>query len=509
VTITQLRPTTPESLHGSKARRWAALAVLMFPVLLVSVDNTALSFAVPALSRDLQPSANELLWIIDVYPLVLAALLVAMGSLGDRVGRRRLLLIGATGFAAVSAAAAFAPNAAALVTARAALGFFGAMLMPATLSLIRNIFTDDTERRTAIAIWAAGFSGGAALGPLAGGWLLEHYWWGSIFLMAVPVLVPLLVLGPVLLPESRDPEPGPVDVLGILLVTAALGAVVFAVKSAGSGESVAFVAAVAGLGIAAGITFVRRMLARDHPMLDVRLFANPVFSGALTVNLVSVFAIVGFIYFMSQHLQLIAGRSPMDAAWLMIPGLVLTVAFGLLAVPMTKRLGASRVIVLGLVLNAVGYAVVALGGSGGALVALLAGYLFLSAGVGMAETISNDLALSAVPPSKAGAASAVSETAYEVGAVMGTAVLGTVLNVAYRGGLQVPNGVDPALAEQARATLGGAFEAAVHLPAAQAEALLASAAHAFDHGVLLIAGVGCVLSLAVAAMAAAVLRGVR
>src|SRR5690606_27377007 len=169
---------------ASSRRRWAALVVLMLPVLLISVDNTALSFAVPSLARDLQPGATQLLWIVDAYPLVLAALLVAMGSVGDRIGRRRLLMIGATGFAVVSAVAAFAPSAGWLIAARAALGFFGAMLMPATLSLLRNIFTEADERRKAIAIWASGFSGGAALGPIVGGWLLEHYEWGSIFLMA-------------------------------------------------------------------------------------------------------------------------------------------------------------------------------------------------------------------------------------------------------------------------------------------------------------------------------------
>jgi DHA2 family multidrug resistance protein-like MFS transporter len=219
--------------------------------------------------------------------------------------------------------------------------------------------------------------------------------------------------------------------------------------------------------------------------------------------------LVGFIYFMSQHLQLVAQRSPLEAAVLMIPGLVLTVAFGLAAVPLARRLGAGRVIVIGLSLNALGYAVVAVGGSSGALVTLLGGYLLLASGVGMAETISNDLALSAVPAEKAGAASAVSETAYEVGAVLGTAVLGTLLGMVYRSGLQMPAGLDAVQAEQARSTLGGAFEVAAEIPAAQAAALLESAAHAFDHGVLWTAGAGCALSVVIAVMAAKVLRGVR
>ena len=498
-------PHTAQSPVPSRRRRWAALVVLMLPVLLVSVDNTALSFAVPSLARDLEPSATQLLWIVDAYPLVLGALLVAMGSLGDRIGRRRILLIGATGFAAVSAAAAFATDASQLIAARATLGFFGAMLMPATLSLLRNIFTDPDERRAAIAIWASGFSGGAALGPIVGGWLLEHYSWGSIFLMAVPVLLPLLALAPVLLPESKDPDPGPIDPLGIVLATAFLGGVVLAIKSVGTeGWTLALTAGV--VGVAAGVAFVRRMLTRSHPMLDMRLFRNRVFSGALATNLVAVFAFVGFIYFLSQHLQLVAGHSPMRAGWLMVPGLVVTIVCGLLAVRLVAYMTPATVVVVGLLLNAVGYALVAVLGSGGSLLALLGGFVILSAGVGLAETISNDLALSAVPPEKAGAASAASETAYEVGAVLGIAVLGTLLNVAYRTGVDVPAGVPADLAVQAGDTLAGAVNAAEVLPAPLAEALMTSAAHAFDHGVLLTATLGAVLTAAMAFVARRALR---
>lgn len=493
---TYLLHTAPDQL--SRRRRWAALAVLMLPVLLVAIDNTALSFAVPSLSRSLAPSGNQLLWIIDVYPLVLAALLVTMGSLGDRFGRRRILLVGGSGFAVLSALAAFAPTAGWLIGARAALGIFGAMLMPATLSLIRNIFTDAAERRSAIAIWASGFSAGAALGPLVGGWLLQHFWWGSIFLIAVPVLVPLLVLGPRLLPESRDPEPGPVDVPGIALVSASLASVVFAIKAFASQGVGMLPAAILVLGVACGAAFVSRMLTRRNPMLDVRLFRNPVFSVSLTVNLVSVFSLVGFIYFFAQHLQLIAGQSPLRAAVMMVPGMTFTIAFGLVAVPLVRRFGAVPVMVAGVGLNAVGYLTVAVLGHTGSVTVLLLAFVLLGAGVGMSETISNDLALGAVPSTKAGAASAVSETAYEVGAVLGTALLGSLLNLAYRQGLDVPAAVSAADAEQARSTLGGAAEVADGLPAPTAHALLDSAAHAFDSGVTLTASIACVLSLATA-----------
>lgn len=258
--------TQPRPL--STRRRWAALAVLLFPVLLVSVDNTVLSFAVPAISAALQPTGNQLLWIIDIYPLVLAGLLVPMGSLGDRIGRRKLLLTGAVGFALVSGVAAFATDASQLIAARVLLGFFGAMLMPATLSLLRNIFEDPTERRTAIAIWAAAFSGGAVLGPIIGGILLEHFWWGSVFFLAVPMLLPLLIGGLILLPESKDPHPGKVDPISILLVIMTLLPFVYGIKSISSGPWFIPVSALV-LSVVCGVVFVRRQLGQPTPMLDV------------------------------------------------------------------------------------------------------------------------------------------------------------------------------------------------------------------------------------------------
>ncbi|MBN9180607.1 MAG: MFS transporter, partial [Microbacterium sp.] len=277
-------------------RGWAALIVLMLPVLLVSVDNTVLSFALPQISLDLEPTSIQQLWIIDAYPLVLAGLLVTMGTLGDRFGRRRMLLIGASGFAVVSGLSAFAPTAAFLIAGRAAMGVFGAMLMPSTLSLIRSIFTDRDQRRLAIAVWASMFSAGAALGPIVGGFLLEHFAWGSVFLMAVPVLIPLLVLAPLFVPESRDPAPGRIDPLSIVLSLAAMIPVVYAIKELAV-EGVASAAPllmVVGLGF--GVLFVRRQLRLATPMLDMRLFRRGTFAGALLVNLLSVVALVGFLY---------------------------------------------------------------------------------------------------------------------------------------------------------------------------------------------------------------------
>ncbi|WP_309071038.1 MFS transporter, partial [Arthrobacter sp.] len=273
---------TVESPHAGR-REWLALAALMLPVLLVAVDNTVLSFAMPEISLAFNTSGTTLLWIIDSYPLVLAGLLVAMGSFGDRFGRRRLLMIGATGFAVFSVAAAFAPTAELLVAARVGLGVFGAMLMPSTLSLIRNIFLDRNQRRLAVAVWAAGFSAGAALGPLVGGVLLEHFWWGSVFLLAVPVLMVLLAVTPLLVPESADPNPGRVDYVSIALSIGTMLPIVFAIKSFAKDGFTAVAAAAVVVGFAAGVTFVRRQLKRGNPMLDVRLFTVRPFTGAVLV----------------------------------------------------------------------------------------------------------------------------------------------------------------------------------------------------------------------------------
>ena len=500
-------PAVQEAPHIQRAgrREWLGLAVLMLPVLLISVDNTVLSFAIPSLSRALAPSGTELLWIVDIYALVLAGLLVPMGALGDRIGRRRLLLIGSAGFGLVSAAAAFVPTAEALIAARALLGLFGAMLMPATLSLIRNIFTVPSQRRIAIAVWAAGFSGGAALGPIVGGLLLEHFWWGSVFLLSVPVLIPLLVFGPMLLPESRDPNPGPVDLWSVLLVMAAMFPVVYGIKAiATSGVGTESLVPI-GVGLVFGVLFVRRQLRRLHPMLDVRLFRNPTFSGSIGANLLSVFSLVGFIFFLSQHLQLVLEKSPQQAGLIMLPGLVLTIIAGLAVVRVVRHVRPGYIIAGGLLLNAVGYTVILVTGGGG-VGELMAAFMVLGLGVGAAETISNDLILSSVPPTKAGAASAISETAYEVGAVLGTAVLGSILTAGYRNGVVLPEGLAPADAEAASETLGGAVEAAQRLPDGAAHQLLESARAAFDSGVVTTSLIGVVLMLVAAAGAVLILR---
>ncbi|WP_430645563.1 MFS transporter [Agromyces sp. GXS1127] len=507
-----LRPDPGRSQpRGRRAatRRWVALAVLMLPVLLVAVDNTVLSFALPEIARDLGPTAAQQLWIIDAYPLVLAALLVAMGSAGDRFGRRRMLLIGSIGFAVVSIGAAFAPTSEALIAARAALGFFGAMLMPSTLSLLRSVFTEREERRLAIAIWASGFAAGAALGPIVGGLLLEHFAWGSVFLLAVPVLVPLVVLLPILIPESRDPAPGRIDVPSILLSFGAMGATVFGIKHlATAGVDAVALGAIVG-GLALGGWFVRRQLRAATPMLDMRLFRVGAFGGGVVVNLLSVIALVGFLFFVSQHLQLVAGLSPVQAGLALAPGLVMMIAAGLSVVPLARRIRPRVLVPSALAVSAAGYLVVALTAGEQGIAGVVVAFVLLGLGIGMAETVSNELILSAAPPAKAGAASAVSETAYELGAVLGTALLGSILAAWYRASLELPAGLTASQADAARETLAGAVTVAESLQPAASADLLASAAHAFDGGVVVTSFIGVLLMVGAGVVAALTLHDAR
>ena len=498
----------PTTSITTPRRAWVALAVLALPVLLVAVDNTVLAFALPSIAEDFRPAATTQLWIVDVYSLVLAALLVMMGSIGDRVGRRRLLLIGAAGFAVVSAFAAFAPSAGYLVAARALLGVFGAMLMPSTLSLIRNIFADASSRRLAIAIWASCFTAGSALGPIVGGALLQHFHWGAVFLVAIPILLPLLILAPKLVPESRDPNPGPLDPVNVLLSLTTMAPVVWAIKSAAhDGFSWAAVAA-AVVGIGSGVLFVRRQKRSATPMLDVRLFGNAPFTSSILANFLSIVGLIGFIFFISQHLQLVLGLSPLAAGLVTLPGALLSMVAGIAVVPLAKKFAPHALMIVGLILVAAGFGAILLFRHDLTVVAVIVSFLVLELGVGISQTISNDTIVASVPPAKSGAASAVSETAYELGAVVGTATLGTIFTAYYRASVQLPGGLTDGQAADARESIGGATSVAQTLPPALSNRLLDSARTAFDAGIAPTAIIAAVLTLIAAAVVAFAFRGV-
>lgn len=498
-------PVAPTAPLRAGARAWAALAVLMLPVLLVSIDITALNFALPEIAVALQPTSTQQLWIVDAYSLVLATLLVAMGNLGDRIGRRRILLIGASGFAVFSVLAAFAPTAELLIAARAAIGFFGATLMPATLALLRTIFLDRQQRRLAVAIWATAFSVGSAAGPIVGGALLAHFHWGAIFLIAVPVLLPLLVLAPLLVDESRDPAPGPIDAIGIALSMLALGGLAAGIKEIAVAGLDPLGIGLVLLAVLAGWVFVRRMRRVSQPMLDVGLFRLPQFSGALLVNLLSVVALTGFLFFVTQHLQLVEAMPVLDAALVLVPGVVAMIVAGLLVVRIVRHIDPGVVVVVALASSMAAYGMLAVLGEDVTIGGIAIAFALLGVGIGAAETISNDLILTAVPPAKAGAASALSETAYEFGAVLGTTLLGGLLTAVYRATLVVPAGTDAAMAAAARETLGGAV-AATEGEGAAGERLLDAARTAFDHGVIATSISGAVLMLAAMGVAWFTLR---
>jgi DHA2 family multidrug resistance protein-like MFS transporter len=484
--------------------RWAALAVLILAVLLVAVDATVLGLATPYISEDLKPSGTQLLWIGDVYSFVIAGLLVSMGSLGDRIGRKRLLLLGATAFGVISVLNAYATTPELMILARALLGVAGATLMPATLALIRNLFHDPRERSLAIGIWGATASAGTAVGPVVGGFLLEHFWWGSVFLINLPVMIVLVLVGSKLLPESKNPNPGPWDLSSVALSLVGVIGVVYGVKEAAAHGLGWQPMATGLLGAAALYWFVRRQLTLPAPLLDVRLFRNRGFSGAVLADLLTVLGMSGLVFFLSQYLQLVQGRGPFEAGLAEVPAAAGAVAAGLVAGTFARRFSVRAVVSGGLA--AVGLALGSL-----TLLSQSTGYPLLGAallvvgvGAGFSFTVTADVILSSVPKEQAGAASAVSETAYELGAALGIALLGSVVTGVYAG-FTGPAGT-PAVAHE---SLGGAVEAAQGLPAHTSEALLNAARESFVDGLTLAAGGGAVVLLATAAAAWFLLKGQR
>lgn len=495
-----------DSPPRATARDWAGLVVLALALLLLAVDATVLDLAVPAISADLAPSTPQLLWIIDIYSFVLAGLLVLMGNLGDRIGRRRLLLIGAVGFGIASVLAAWAVSPEMLIAARVLQGVAGATLMPATLGLIRSMFLDPRQRTVAIAVWSAMAGGGAAAGPLLGGWLLEHYWWGSVFLVNLPVMLVLVALGPVLIPESRDPNPGRFDLPSAVLSMLALVPVVYALKeSAAHGVSL-WPVVIGVIGVVAGVLFVRRQGRIANPMLDLKLFAVPRFRTAVVTNLLSVFALAGVLFFGSQYLQLVLGHSPMQAGLLLLPGLAASMVASLAAAWLVRVIRPGAVLGGALTIAALGAGCFLWlsAESAASTMPFILGFLGIGAGVGIALTVSSDLVVSSAPVERAGAAAAVSETAYETGIALGVAVLGSAVMAIFRNGLDLSR-VPGDRAAAASESLGGATEFARELPEAAADVFLTSVHEAFLSGIHM-ASIGTASILLIAAFVAFRLR---
>jgi DHA2 family multidrug resistance protein-like MFS transporter len=491
-------------------REWIGLAVLMLPTLLIVMDLTVLHLAVPHLSADLAPTSAQLLWIIDIYGFLVAGWLITMGTLGDRIGRRRLLLIGAAAFGLASLLAAFSTSAGMLIASRALLGVAGATLMPSTLALIRNMFLDPAQRTAAIGLWISGFSAGSAIGPLVGGVLLEHFWWGSVFLLGVPVMLLLLVLGRLLLPEFRDPNAGRLDLASAGLSLAAVLSVIYGLKQIAQdgGGTLPVLAIVAGLAL--GIVFVRRQTTLADPLLDLRLFRTTAFSVSLVTYTLGVFVAFGSFLFIAQYLQLVIGLSPLQAGLWSVPGAVASIAGSNVAPLLVRRFLPADIMAAGLALAAVSFALLTQVGAS-SLIVVVAANTLMSIGFGLTFTVSTDLVVGTAPAERAGAASALSETGAEFGGALGIAVLGSLGMAIYRSGVAaaIPAGVPPEAAAAARDTLGGAVALAEQLPGQLGAELLQVARSAFTQALHMTAVTGAVVMAGLALLVVLMLRQVR
>jgi MFS transporter, DHA2 family, multidrug resistance protein len=500
----------PEAPRATR-REWIGLAVIALPCLLYSMDLTVLYLAVPHLTADLKPTSAQLLWITDIYGFLIAGSLITMGTLGDRIGRRRVLLIGATAFGIASVLAAFSTTPEMLIATRALLGVAGATLAPSTLSLIRNMFLDPQQRTLAIGIWATSFSVGGAIGPLLGGVMLEHFWWGSVFLLGVPVMALLLVVGPKLLPEFRDPGAGRLDLTSAAMSLAAVLLVIYGLKQIAQ-DGMGWLPAVFMLaGVAVGVAFVRRQQRLADPLIDLRLFRVPAFSTALATNTLGIFVGFGTFLYTAQYLQLVLGFSPLDAGLWTLPSSVGFIVGSMMAPVLVRRFRPAYVIFGGLVLLAIGLIVLTQVDGASALVLLVTGTVLLALGLAPVVTLGTDLIVGSAPPERAGAASSLSETGAELGGALGIAVLGSIGTAVYRSMMAdaVPNNVPAEVAEAARGTLGGAVATAQQLPGALGAEIVSAARDAFAEGLEIAATVGAVVALATAVIALVVLRRAR
>lgn len=499
-----------EMTHNSRAgrREWIGLAVLAFPCFLLSMDFTVLHLAVPKLTADLEPSSTQLLWIVDIYGFLIASSLITMGTLGDRIGRRKLLLIGGAAFGVASVITAFAGTASMLIATRALLGVAGATLMPSTLALIRNMFHDESQRRYAIAMWINSFVVGGAIGPILGGVMLEHFWWGSVFLLNVPVMALLLVLGPILLPEFRDPNPGRLDIASAALSLVAMLCVIFGIKRiAQDGVGTVQILAIV-VGISLALVFVHRQRGLEHPLIDLELFKVPPFTASIATQLMATITFGGIYLLVAQFFQLVAGLSPLRAGMALLPATIAGIAGTLVAPALVKRVKALYSMPAGLLLSAVGIFALSFVSSTSGIALIVAAYVVMSFGINIAITLTTDMILTASPPERAGAASAISETSAELGLALGIAILGSVSTAYYRRTLDgtLPAGLPAEVAANAMSTLGGAVASAAEVSASSSGAVLYAARSAFADSLAIVAVLSGVLVVVTAMFAFFLLR---
>jgi len=475
------------------------------------MDLTVLNLAVPQLSADLRPSSAQLLWIVDIYGFVLAGMLIPMGTLGDRIGRRRLLLMGAAAFGAASVLAAFSRSAAMLIAARAVLGIAGATLAPSTLSLIRNMFTDAHQRSMAIGVWITSYSVGGAIGPLLGGVLLNYFWWGSVFLIGVPVMLLLLVIGPVLLPEFRDPNARRLDLLSATQSLLAVLLVIYGLKQIAQGNVGWWAALAIAGGVSVGTLFVRRQSRLTDPLIDLGLFRVRAFSVALGSYTLATLVVFGVFLFISQYLQLVRGLTPLQAGVRMMPIFLGFIVGSMLTPMLARRVGPTTLLAAGLALGALGFAILATLQVTSGSTLLVTAFIAYSLGLAPVFTLATDMIVGAAPPERAGAASALSETGSEFGGALGIAVLGSIGTAVYRGGMgrAVLHGLPHDAGVVARSTIGGAVAVAGRLPGRGGAELVGAAREAFTRSLNVTSAISAMMVVVTAIAVVVVLRQAR
>lgn len=491
-------------------REWIGLAVLALPILLMSMDISVLYLVLPHLAAELAPSSTQMLWMVDIYGFTLAGFLIMMGKLADRIGRRRLLMIGAAVFGLSSVLVAFSSSAEMLIATRALLGIAGATLMPSTLSLLRNMFHDPRQRSSAIGVWMMCLVAGSVLGPVIGGLMLEWFWWGSVFLLGVPIMLLLLVTAPFLLPEYRDPDAGRLDWFSALMSLTAILFIVYGIKSFAK-EGVQLLPSLSiAAGLLVGWAFVSRQNRVSDPLVDMRLFRMPMFSGALSMQLLGLLTISGLNLYLAQYLQLVKQLSPFMVGLLLIP-IALGIIVGSVAAPrLANYFQPAFVIAAGLLISSTGLIMIAQVDAATPLSFLLAGSAAFSLGIAPLTVLGTDLIIGAAPPERAGSASAISETSAELGAALGIAVMGSIATVVYDRHISssLSEELPAETAQAVKESLPTAVEASANLPAELATETVALAREAFTSGLNAIATTSAVLALVVAGLTVLMLRSV-
>lgn len=481
-------------------REWAGLAVLALPIMLVALDGSVLFLALPSLSADLDVTSSQQLWIVDIYVFMVAGFLITMGGLGDRVGRRKLLLFGAGAFTLASLLAAYANSAETLIAARTIQGIAGAIVMPMTLALINDMFTDAHQRVVAIAVRTSSLLVGAAVGPVIGGLLLEWFWWGSVFLVGVPVMGVLLVAGLFLLPEDRNVTAPGTDVISVGLSLAAVLPAIYGIKELSRNGWHVLPVVAAGVGLVIGVLFVIRQRRLDYPLVDLRLFHNRQLGTIFIVMFTSSLVLGGTFLFVPLYLQSVEGLSPLRAGLLLVPQSVTTIVSTIAVAHLARQFRVAHVLAFGLVVAAAGCLMLAMVDSTVGLPLIIGGSVLASIGVVPVVTLATSYVMGAVPLEKSGAGSSIVASSKHLGTALGLAILGSIGAAIYRNKVVVPDDVPPQMAATAHEALAGAVAVAHQLPPEMAENLVNSARAAFTAGLNIVGAVGAVLLMVSAAL---------